>query len=52
MSVYVLVTHVMSKSALYTLKTASPPSLVIMGLETIDGSHVAFQGKEMGPPAH
>lgn len=33
-------------------KQVSPPSLVIMGLETIDGSHVAFQGKEMGPPAH
>lgn len=35
--VYMLVTHVMSQSALYTYKKTqvSPPSLVIMPLETI-----------------
>lgn len=32
-------------------KKRPPPSLGIMGLETIEGSHVAFQGEETGPPS-
>lgn len=44
-------THVVSPSATYKKKKRPPPSLGIMGLETIEGSHVAFQGEETGPPS-
>lgn len=36
----------------HSLLQKRPVSLVVMGLESSDGSHVAFQGKKMGPPAH
>lgn len=54
-SVYMPETRVVGPSATYKKKKekkpASPPSLAIMGLETIEGSHVAFQGEETGPPS-
>lgn len=54
-SVYMSETRVVGPSATYKKKKkkkpASPPSLAIMGLETIEGSHVAFQGEETGPPS-
>lgn len=49
-SVYMLATRVMSHQL--SILKEKPASLMTIALETSDGSHVAFQGKEMGPPAH